>query len=70
LDVIGVGDVQGDRLDAGFGDLAGVACGAVDLGRAPADQFPGEGQAQAPVGPGDQGDRSADVHGRPSGIIR
>ena len=59
-----VGDVQGDRQDARFGDRGGIAGGAVDLGRAAADQFPGEGQAQSPVGPGDQGDRSADLHSR------
>jgi hypothetical protein len=65
--LIAVGDVQGDRQHAGFGDLAGVAGGTVDLGRAATDQFPGEGQAQSPVGPGDQGDRSADVHGNSRG---
>ena len=61
-DLLAVGDVQGDRQHTGFGDLGGIAGGPVDLGRAPADQFPGEGPAQSPVGPADQGDGSADVH--------
>jgi hypothetical protein len=55
-DLLVVGDVQGDRQHAGFGDRGGIAGGSVDLGRAPADQFPGEGAAQSPVGPADQGD--------------
>ena len=62
-DLLAIGDVQGDRQHAGFGDRGGIARGPVDLGRAPADQFPGVGPAQSPVGPADQGDRSVDVHG-------
>jgi hypothetical protein len=57
----GVGDVERDRLGAGQVDLVGIAGAGVDGGAA-AEQFGGEGPAEAPVGSGDKGGAGGEVH--------
>jgi hypothetical protein len=62
-DPVRVGDVELDGGYPGLGDRRGVARRTVDPGRTPADQFPRVHLAEPPVGPGDQGNRSGDLHG-------
>ena len=62
-DLVGLGHVEPDRLDAGQGDGRRVARTGVDLARAAGQQRAREREADAAVGAGDEDDGVVDLHG-------
>ncbi len=53
--LLGLGDVEPDRLDARLLDRRGIARGRIDLARAAGEQRLGEGKAEAAIGAGHEG---------------
>ncbi|MDT4869241.1 hypothetical protein FQZ97_1042610 [compost metagenome] len=63
-DLLGLGDVEPQGLDAGQGHGGGIARGGVDLAGATGQQFARKGQADAAVGSRDQDNGVFNVHGK------
>jgi hypothetical protein len=70
--LLGIGNVEQDRIFNARAELRGLARGGVDLFAAGLAQKPREGQAEAAIGAGDQRRRSTDVHASSlaAGLIR
>ena len=63
--VFRLGDVESQGLNTGLGDGRGVTCAGVDLAGAAGEQLAREGQADAAIGTGDEGNSVFNLHENP-----
>jgi hypothetical protein len=60
--VVRPSDVESQGLNPVLGDGRGVACAGVDLAGTAGEQLAREGQADAAIGPGDEGNSILNLH--------